>query len=230
MARRRNIFSSNRNVVTRQQQQRQQRQQQQRQQQQRQQQIDTLTKQNVELTTKITGLNFNIRDISNQQNFYKDKIYGTGKETGFLNIIKKNSKLENFSNIEGLTATVKNLDDVTRENILLESQIQQNTNNYTADDTQVFYKKQQYYRQKEFNKILYFVFYILVLCFISYLFIFNATLGIYLKIFITIILAIYPFIIEYIKFGIYFIIYYLYSFVSGAPFNMDSYYGFSYTT
>jgi len=221
----------NRQQQQKQQQQQQQQQQTQQQTQQRlQNQIDQLTKQNADLTTNITGLNFNIRDISNQQILYQDIIYGNEAERGLLNIITENSELENFSNIEGLVATEKTLDDVKRENKLLESQIQQNTNDYTADDTQVFYKKQQYYRQKEFNKILYFVFYILVLCFISYLFIFNATIGIYLKIFITIILSIYPFIIEYIKFGIYFLIYYLYSFVSGAPFNMDSYYGFSYTT
>ena len=182
-----------------------------------------LTKKNSDLTTQITGLNFNIRDISNQQKFYKDKMYGSGNETGYLNIITKNSKLENFSNIEGFDVAEKNLNDVIRENKLLESQIQQNTNNYTADDTQVFYKKQQYYRQKELNNVLYFVFYILVLFLISYLFIFNTTIGIYLKIFITIILVIYPFTIEYINFWVYFVTYYLYSFVSGVPFNMDSY-------
>ena len=150
-------------------------------------------------------------------------------------------KFNNINNIEGMkliegnveednsTISQEQLNNVINQNKLLESQIQQNQNNYTTDDTQVFYKKQQFYRQKDFNYILFIIFYTLILGLAVYLFFFNNTMNIYLKIFITILLAIYPFIIESIEFFVYFIFYYVYSLVNGLPIDLGNYYGFTFT-
>jgi len=183
----------------------------------------------------ITRLRYNISDISNANKFLKEQIYGSEKQPGYLNLLAK--KTDNFSNInnieemntiEGFDVSQTDLKNVINENKLLENQIQKNQNNYTTDDTQVFYKKQQYYRQQDFNYILFIIFYSLILGLAVYLFIFDNTINVYLKVFITILLAIYPFIIERIEFFVYFIFYYIYALVNGVPINMGNYYGFTY--
>jgi len=200
-----------------------------------------ISKLNTDLNNKkseITRLKYKINDISNTNQFLKDKMYGSKKQPGFLNILtKKNNNFEFFSNInnregmnliEGIDNIQTDLNNVINENKLLESQIQQNQNNYTTDDTQVFYKTQQYYRQQDFNFILFIIFYSLILGLAVYLFIFNNTINVYLKIFITILLAIYPFIIESIEFFVYFIFYYVYALINGVPFDLGNYYGFTF--
>jgi sterol desaturase/sphingolipid hydroxylase (fatty acid hydroxylase superfamily) len=92
-----------------------------------------------------------------------------------------------------------------------------------------FYKKQQYYRQQDFNYILFIIFYSLILGLAVYLFIFNNTINVYLKVFITFLLAIYPFIIERIEFFVYFIFYYVYALINGVPIDLGNYYGFTFT-
>ena len=193
-------------------------------------------------TTQITRLNYKINDISNTNKFLKDKMYGSDNQPGYLNLLKKkNNKLENFSNINNTEGMIEGLDgneldisqqqlnNVINQNKLLENQIQKNQNNYTTDDTQVFYKKQQFYRQKDFNYILYIIFYVLILGLAIFLFIFNNTMNIYSKLFTIILLAIYPFIIERIEFFVYFIFNYVYSLVNGVPLNIGNYYGFTFT-
>ena len=182
---------------------------------------------------QITGLNYKITDLSNNVAFYQDQMYGSEGQPGFLNInAKQTEKFSNIHNtegmIEGFDVSQTDLKNVINENKLLENQIQKNQNNYTTDDTQVFYKKQQFYRQKDLNYILYIIFYVLILGLAVYLFIFNNTINVYLKIFITILLAIYPFIIEHIEFFVYFIFYYVYSLVNGLPIDLGNYYGFTY--
>jgi len=188
-----------------------------------------------EKQANITGLNYIISDLSNNVAFYKDIIYGSEKQPGFLNLLAKKTEnfssfnnIEEMSTIEGFAVSQTDLKNVINENKLLENQIQENQNNYTTDDTQVFYKKQQFYRQKDLNFILYIIFYVLILGLAVYLFIFNNTINVYLKIFITILLAIYPFIIEHIEFFIYFIFYYVYAWVNGLPIDLGNYYGFTY--
>jgi hypothetical protein len=185
--------------------------------------------------SEITRLKFEINDKSNSNQFYKDQINGSNNQPGFLNILtKQKEKFSNINNIEemntmeGFNVSQKQLNDVVKENKLLESQIQQNKNNYTADDSQVFYKQQQFFRQKDFNGKLYIIFYVLVLLLLMYLIFINVNTNIYLKIFIIIILAIYPFIIEYVEFLMYFIFYYIYSLVNGSNFKIDSYTMYSF--
>ena len=103
-----------------------------------------------------------VSEIYNEKEFYKQQLYGSEKEPGYLKLLaEKENKLEyfnNINNIEGMSIiegiTTKELDEVIKENLLLENQIQKNQNNYSADDTKVFYKQQQFYRQKNFNYFL----------------------------------------------------------------------------
>jgi hypothetical protein len=178
-----------------------------------------------------------VDEISKEKDFYKQQLNGTESEPGFIKLLaEKNNNLENFNNInniEGMSIieciTTKDLGDVIKENKLLESQIQKNQNNYSADDTQVFYKQQQFYRQKNFNYFLIILFYFLILILGIYLFFFKNNMSIYFKIFITILLAIYPFIIEIIEFFVYFALYYVYALINGVPFDLGNYYGFTFT-
>jgi len=187
-----------------------------------------------EKQANITGLKYRIADSSNNVAFYKEQLYGSEKQPGYLNLLAKKEKFSNINNIEemntleGFTVSEIELTNVINENKLLENQIQKNQNNYTTDDTQVFYKKQQYYRQQDFNYILFIIFYSLILGLAVYLFIFDNTINVYLKVFITILLAIYPFIIERIEFFVYFIFYYVYALINGVPINMGNYYGFTF--
>jgi hypothetical protein len=182
----------------------------------------------------ITRLRYKISDISNANKFLKEQMYGSEKQPGYLNLLVKKEKFSNINNIEemntleGFTVSEIELTNVINENKLLENQIQKNQNNYTTDDTQVFYKKQQYYRQQDINYILFIIFYSLILALAVYLFIFDNTINVYLKVFITILLAIYPFIIERIEFFVYFIFYYVYALINGVPINMGNYYGFTF--
>jgi len=189
--------------------------------------INELKSQNTFLKSEITNLEYKVNDISNENKFYKQQLNGRENEPGMLKPLEENdNKLENFNNIEGMDTT--RLGVVIKENKLLESQIQKNQNNYSADDTQVFYKQQQFYRQKNFNYFLIILFYFLILSLGIYLFFFKNTMNIYLKIFIIILLAIYPFIIESIEFFVYFALYYVYALVNGLPVDLENYYGFTY--
>jgi len=187
------------------------------------------------LNTNITGLKYTISDLSNNVAFYKEQMYGSEKQPGYLNLLVKKENFSNINNIEemntieGFNVSQKELTNVINENKLLENQIQKNQNNYTSDDTQVFYKKQQYYRQQDFNYILFIIFYSLILGLAVYLFIFNNTINVYLKVFTTFLLAIYPFIIERIEFFVYFIFYYVYAVINGVPIDLGNYYGFTFT-
>jgi hypothetical protein len=193
-----------------------------------------------ELEKKVSQMMLNqnkFDEISKEKDFYKQQLNGSENETGTLKLLaEKDNNLEffnNINNIEGMSIiegiTTKELGYVINENEVLESQIRKNQNNYSADDTQVFYKQQQFYRQKNFNYFLIILFYFLILSLGIYLFFFNNTMNIYLKIFITILLAIYPFIIERIEFFVYFAVYYVYALVNGLPFDLGNYYGFTFT-
>jgi hypothetical protein len=193
-----------------------------------------------ELEKKVSQMMLNqnkFDEISKEKDFYKQQLNGTASEPGFIKLLaEKDNNFENFNNInniEGMSIiegiTTKDLGDVIKENKLLESQIQKNQNNYSADDTQVFYKQQQFYRQKNFNYFLIILFYFLILILGIYLFFFKNNMSIYFKIFITILLAIYPFIIEIIEFFVYFALYYVYALVNGLPFDLGNYYGFTFT-
>ena len=197
--------------------------------------------------TELTSANYNMNETTKQNSFYKDNLYGSGKKMGYIEIAAKKRAgiIDGYSNIEpfveGMTdeelsaimTAVKlsaNYNNVVSENILLEKQIQENTNNYTADDSKTFYKTQQYSYQLLINGILWWVFYIAVVYLAIYLGFYDRTLSMYVKAGIIVILLAYPYFIEYLEFMVYFIAKLAYSFFYGVPFNMDNYYGFEFVS
>jgi hypothetical protein len=188
--------------------------------------------------TDLTSANYKINETTKQNSFYKDNLYGSGNKMGYIEIAakKRAGLIDGYSNIEPfvegmtneeLTANYKN---VVSENILLEKQIQEKANNYTADDSKTFYKTQQYSYQLLINTILTCVFYIAVVCLAIYFGFYDRTLSMYVKAGIIIALLAYPYFIEYLEFMLYFIAKLAYSFFYGVPFTMDHYNGFTFVS
>ena len=195
--------------------------------------------------TELTSANYNMNETTKQNSFYKDNLYGSGKKMGYIEIAAKKRAgiIDGYSNIEPFVEGAEessanmtheklsaNYNNVVSENILLEKQIQENTNNYTADDSKTFYKTQQYSYQLLINGILWWVFYIAVVYLAIYLGFYDRTLSMYVKAGIIVILLAYPYFIEYLEFMVYFIAKLAYSFFYGVPFNMDNYYGFEFVS
>ena len=188
--------------------------------------------------TDLTNANYKMNETTKQNNFYKDNLYGSGKKMGYIEIAakKRAGLIDGYSNIEpfveGMTdkELSANYNNVVSENILLEKKIQENANNYTADDSKTFYKTQQYSYQRLINGILLWVFYIAVVYLAIYLGFYDRTISLYVKAGIIIALLAYPFFIEYLEFIVYFITKLAYSFFYGVPFNMDNYYGFTFVS
>ena len=188
--------------------------------------------------TELTSATYNMNETSKQNSFYKDNLYGSGKKMGYIEIAAKKRAgiIDGYSNIEpfaeGMTdpELSANYNNVVSENILLEKQIQENANNYTADDSKTFYKTQQYSYQLLINGILWWVFYIVVIYLAIYLGFYDRTLSMYMKAGIIIALLVYPYFIEYLEFMVFFIAKLAYSFLYGVPFTINNYYGFEFVS
>jgi hypothetical protein len=189
--------------------------------------------------TDLTSANYNMNKTTKQNSFYKDNLYGSGNKMGYIEIAakKRAGLIDGYTNIEPFIEGAMNADklsanynNVVSENLLLEKQIQENANNYTADDSKTFYKTQQYSYQLLINTILTWVFYIVVVCLAIYLGFYDRTLSMYVKAGIIIILLAYPYFIEYLEFMVYFIAKLAYSFLYGVPFTINNYYGFEFVS
>jgi len=185
--------------------------------------------------TDLTSANYNMNKTTKQNSFYKDNLYGSGNKMGYIEIAakKRAGLIDGYSNIEPF---IEGMDtdayykNVVSENVLLEKQIQENANNYTADDSKTFYKTQQYSYQLLINTILTWVFYIVVVCLAIYLGFYDRTLSMYVKAGIIVALLAYPYFIEYLEFMLYFIAKLAYSFLYGVPFTINNYYGFEFVS
>jgi hypothetical protein len=189
--------------------------------------------------TDLTSANYNMNETTKQNSFYKDNLYGSGKKMGYIEIAakKRAGLIDGYTNIEPFIEGVMNADklsanynNVVSENLLLEKQIQENANNYTADDSKTFYKTQQYSYQLLINTILSWVFYIVVIYLAIYLGFYDRTLSLYVKAGIIIALLVYPYFVEYLEFMVYFIAKLAYSFLYGVPFTINNYYGFEFVS
>lgn len=188
--------------------------------------------------TDLTSATYTMNETSKQNSFYKDNLYGSGNKMGYIEIAakKRAGLIDGYSNIEpfaeGMTPQElsANYNNVVSENILLEKQIQENTNNYTADDSKTFYKTQQHSYQLLINGILWWVFYIVVIYLAIYLGFYDRTLSMYVKAGIIIALLVYPYFIEYLEFMVFFIAKLAYSFLYGVPFTTNNYYGFEFVS
>jgi hypothetical protein len=200
---------------------------------------DILKNDNDILKTNITEFEYKFTDSNQKKSFFEDSL------TTYLNTNidingngngNINGNINGYSNIEPFTEgmdineIIYNYNNVVSENKLLESQIKKNTNEFTTDDSKVFYKTQQYNFQRLINNILLWIFYILVLGLAIYLGFIDRNMSLYFKGFIVFVLIIYPFVIEYIEYLIYFIAKLIYSFFYGVPFTMNNYNGFIFVS
>jgi hypothetical protein len=133
--------------------------------------------------------------------------------------------------VEGLEgdALVVNLEKVTKENELLEKQIQENSNKFTADDSKYFYKTEQYNFQFKVNRGLNFFYYILVTILAIVLGFYDRTINLYVKCGIVFVLLFYPYLIVYLEYLIYIVSKYVYSILYNTPFDMQNDYWFMIT-
>ena len=203
---------------------------------------DILKNDNDILKTNITEFEYKFTDSHQKKSFFEDSLttyLNTNIEKKDIDIsgnISGNGNISGYSNIEsfleGMNSNeiIYNYNNVVSENKLLESQIKKNTNEFTTDDSKVFYKTQQYNFQRLINNILLWVFYILVLGLAIYLGFIDLNMSLYFKGFIVFVLIIYPFVIEYIEYLIYFIAKLIYSFFYGVPFTMNNYNGFIFVS
>jgi hypothetical protein len=203
---------------------------------------DILKNDNDILKTNITEFEYKFTDSNQKKSFFEDSLttyLNTNIEKKDIDIsgnISGNGNISGYSNIEsfleGMNSNeiIYNYNNVVSENKLLESQIKKNTNEFTTDDSKVFYKTQQYNFQRLINNILLWVFYILVLGLAIYLGFIDLNMSLYFKGFIVFVLIIYPFVIEYIEYLIYFIAKLIYSFFYGVPFTMNNYNGFIFVS
>jgi hypothetical protein len=189
------------------------------------------------LKTTITGLKYNLGKEQTNNTYLNDQVYGDINKLGSSQLVatKIGKEIAGFENkepfVEGLDgdALVVNLEKVTKENELLEKQIQENYNKFTADDSKYFYKTEQYNFQFKVNRGLNFFYYILVTILAIVLGFYDRTINLYAKTAIVFVLLFYPYLIVYLEYLIYIVSKYVYSILYNTPFDMQNDYWFMIT-
>jgi hypothetical protein len=189
------------------------------------------------LKTTITGLNYNLGKEQTNNTYLNDQVYGDVNKLGSSQLVatKIGKEIAGFENkepfVEGLDddALVVNLEKVTKENELLEKQIQENSNKFTADDSKYFYKTEQYNFQFKVNRGLNFFYYILVTILAVVLGFYDRTIHLYVKCGIVFVLLFYPYLIVYLEYLLYIVSKYVYSILYNTPFDMQNDYWFMIT-
>ena len=194
----------------------------------------SLTSTNEILKTNITGLTYNLGNEQTKNEYLDDQLYGN---LTTLVAIQEGEEIAGFANIEPFVEGVSNitpkeremavnLEKVTKENELLEKQIQENSNKFTADDSKYFYKTKQYDYQFNLNRVFNFFYYILVTILAVVLGFYDRTIHLYVKAGIIFVLLFYPYLIVYLEYLIYIVSKYVYSIFYNIPFDMQNDYWF----
>lgn len=107
---------------------------------------------------------------------------------------------------------------VNKQNMNLQYQLRKIKDQYSTDDQKNNYERQKIYDTKYTVNLLFFLYYILAL--ITMYFLYKSDyFSTYMKLFIIVILGVYPFVISTIEYVLYDIFYYLYSFVYSIPYK-----------
>ena len=186
------------------------------------------------LKTNITGLKYNLEQEQTNNTYLNDQVYGDVNKIGSSQLVATQigKEIAGFANIEpfveGIDTTeiAVNLEKVTKENELLEKQIQENSNKFTADDSKYFYKTKQYDYQFNLNRVFNFFYYILVTILAVVLGFYDRTIHLYVKAGIIFVLLFYPYLIVYLEYLIYIVSKYVYSIFYNIPFDMQNDYWF----
>jgi len=194
------------------------------------------------LKTTITGLKYNLGKEQTQNTYLNDQVYGDINKLGSSQLVATQigKEIAGFENkepfAEGLSYTrltdtelAVNLEKVTKENELLEKQIQENSNKFTGDDSKYFYKAKQYNYQIDVNRGLNFFYYLLVTILAVVLGFYDRTINLYTKTAIVFVLLFYPYLIIYLEYLLYIVSKYVYSILYNTPFDMQNDYWFMIT-
>jgi glucan phosphoethanolaminetransferase (alkaline phosphatase superfamily) len=105
------------------------------------------------------------------------------------------------------------------QNDVLETQIQNIDTNYATDKSKSLYKTEKVVQLRNYNFILFIIFYICVILLALYFFLLNRTsLSFRMKILLIVFFILYPFIIDYIEQYGYFLYNYIYAFIGGVAY------------
>jgi len=192
------------------------------------------------LKTNITGLTYNLGKEQTNNTYLNDQVYGDVNKLGSSQLVATQigKEIAGFENkepfVEGIAPLsnpelIVNLEKVTKENELLEKQIQENSNKFTADDSKYFYKTEQYNFQFKVNRGLNFFYYILVTILAIVLGFYDRTINLYVKCGIVFVLLFYPYLIVYLEYLLYIASKYVYSILYNTPFDMQNDYWFMIT-
>jgi hypothetical protein len=192
------------------------------------------------LKTNITGLTYNLGKEQTNNTYLNDQVYGDVNKLGSSQLVATQigKEIAGFENkepfVEGIAPLsnpelIVNLEKVTKENELLEKQIQENSNKFTGDDSKYFYKTEQYNFQFKVNRGLNFFYYILVTILAVVLGFYDRTINLYVKCGIVFVLLFYPYLIVYLEYLIYIVSKYVYSILYNTPFDMQNDYWFMIT-
>jgi hypothetical protein len=192
------------------------------------------------LKTNITGLTYNLGKEQTNNTYLNDQVYGDVNKLGSSQLVATQigKEIAGFENkepfVEGIASLsnpelIVNLEKVTKENELLEKQIQENSNKFTGDDSKYFYKTEQYNFQFKVNRGLNFFYYILVTILAVVLGFYDRTINLYVKCGIVFVLLFYPYLIVYLEYLIYIVSKYVYSILYNTPFDMQNDYWFMIT-
>ena len=162
------------------------------------------------LKTTITGLKYNLGKEQTNNTYLNDQVYGDINKLGSSQLVATQigKEITGFENkepfVEGSTSLsdtelAVNLEKVTKENELLEKQIQENSNKFTGDDSKYFYKAKQYNYQIDVNRGLNFFYYLLVTILAVVLGFYDRTINLYAKTAIVFVLLFYPYLIVYLE-------------------------------
>jgi hypothetical protein len=192
------------------------------------------------LKTNITGLTYNLGKEQTNNTYLNDQVYGDVNKLGSSQLVATQigKEIAGFENkepfVEGIAPLsnpelIVNLEKVTKENELLDKQIQENSNKFTGDDSKYFYKTEQYNFQFKVNRGLNFFYYILVTILAVVLGFYDRTINLYVKCGIVFVLLFYPYLIVYLEYLIYIVSKYVYSILYNTPFDMQNDYWFMIT-
>ena len=109
---------------------------------------------------------------------------------------------------------------VNKQNITLQYQLRKIKDKYSTDDKKNYYEKQKISDAKYYFNMLFVVYYILAAVVLFFLYK-TTKFSIYMKLFLGLVLGIYPFIISTIELFVFEIFYYIYALIFAIPYKSD---------
>jgi hypothetical protein len=166
-------------------------------------------KQKLDIETNL--YNQSQKDLTNETNLYNTE----AKANKTLNIMIDDLQHNHVQNYDEMYENVK------KQNEILKKQIGEKGIDMTVDDKLSYYQSQQVDTLKTVNRILYYLYQLLIFATIVILVFFNKKWSLFPKVGIIILFILYPFFIGYLEKMIFFILSYLYNVLIGEAYSRD---------